>query len=988
MGLKRGRGTDLLAADQLYHKSLGAAQLTPQKFRRQLKTTVLTGPVEADYSFPTSFNGNGNQVFVDLKQNPGQYEGATLTTIEEELLAGQELVSYRRTNDAQVETLDEELVPETQAPPTLSALVTTMSQDALGNGKSLLTLGTVDSVFPNQRWEISRPRLTPSEFMALIPVQSFTETLAGAAGPVTLGPTQIEAFDEQIDVFRHRKKSGSLDFAILPVTITGSRTTKDKQVEHIEKTLEVDTTVPALPTALLDVSFLKLGDGTAVEEHDYVDFLFTRTTFDIEIPDVIPHKFKATVPTQTDAILSVGTASQPTLLTGELKRSSEQVNVFVKKDTVVFRNIATLPITLTEYKLTPKLQLATATATLAVGLQTITPSGLTIDAAVENLGNNTSLKTEETVPSLFTEPTFETTIPDLIPQKFRGVVPTHRTSLLSLGTATQPVLATGELSHVSDQINVFVKKDTSEFRDITVLPVSLTEYRMTPQKQTATTVATLATGLQTISPDELTIEASVDNLGNNSSLQTVSAVGSLFTEPSFSTEIPDPIPTKFRVTVPTLRTSVLSAGTAVQPTLATGQLRRTSEQVNVFVKRDTTEFRDITVLPVSLSESRMTPQKQIAAVVSTLAVGLQTITADALTVEATVDNLGNNTSLKTQAEVGSLFTEPSFSTEIPDRVPEKFRAVTPTLRTTILSVGTAAQPTLATGELRHVSDQINVFVKRDTSEFRDITALPVSLTDYRMTPQKQVATSVATLAVGLQTITPDGLTIEASVDNLGNNTSLKTVEAVGSLFPEPSFSAEIGDVIPLKYRVLIPTLRTSVLSLGTAAAPTLATGELRHTEEQLNVFVKRDTSEYRDPTALPVSLTEYRMTPQRQVSTVLTTLATGLQTISPDSLTVEASVDNLGSNLSLLSVGTVPTVFSNVRYSREVPDPVPVEFRSIVPDDTVEQTLAGNAAAAAYRVHHNQPCPTLHAPHIAADPRCNGIAGVRVWVAHDPPETD
>src|SRR4029077_4236668 len=233
------------------------------------------------------------------------------------------------------------------------------------------------------------------------------------------------------------------------------------QVEHIEKTLQLDTVAPDLPTELLDVTWTKLGDGTAIEEHDFVDFLFTEPKFDKEIPDVIPHKFKATVPTRTDSVVLVGVAAEPTLATGELKRTSEQVNVFVKKDTVVFRDISVLPITLTEYKLTGKLQVATATATLAVGLQTLTPDALTIDSAVENLGNNTSLKTDERVSTLFTEASYEAQIPDLIPEKFRPVVPTRRTALLSAGTAAPPTLATGELSHQSEQVNAFVKRDSS-----------------------------------------------------------------------------------------------------------------------------------------------------------------------------------------------------------------------------------------------------------------------------------------------------------------------------------------------------------------------------------------------------------------------------------------------------------------------------------------------------------------------------------------------
>ena len=116
---------------------------------------------------------------------------------------------------------------ETDPPPQLSALVTTMSQEAIGNGKSLLTYGVVPSVFPNQKWEISRPFGIPHEFDFFIPEQSYTFTEAGVAGPITppLPPGVTSESDEQIDVYRHRLKTGTQNLfgaGVLPITITGS----------------------------------------------------------------------------------------------------------------------------------------------------------------------------------------------------------------------------------------------------------------------------------------------------------------------------------------------------------------------------------------------------------------------------------------------------------------------------------------------------------------------------------------------------------------------------------------------------------------------------------------------------------------------------------------------------------------------------------------------------------------------------------------------
>jgi hypothetical protein len=232
----------------------------------------------------------------------------------------------------------------------------------------------------------------------------------------------------------------------------------------------------------------------------------------------------------------------------------------------------------------------------------------------------------------------------------------------------------------------------------------------------------------------------------------------------------------------------------------------------VFFKRDSVTFRDITTLPVNLPEYRMTPQKQIANVTITLDTGLQTITADELTIEASVENLGNDTSLLTFAAVDELFPEEKFGRTIPDVIPEKFRVVVPTKRHEHLVAGTAAvDRDLITGELSYTSEQTNVFTLREISEFRDTTLLPVSLPEYRLTRDKQIANFVVTLDVGLQTITADELTVEANVDNLGNNTSLLTVGTVDELFTAESFGKTIPDVIPEKFRVVVPTSRHEYL---------------------------------------------------------------------------------------------------------------------------------------------------------------------------------
>jgi hypothetical protein len=617
MGVKRGRG-DRVESVTKYHKTLGSPQLTPAKFRRQLKTTTLSTPAPADYKFPAGLVGD--QVYVDLRQNQGQYEGATLQTIEETLLSVDALRSYKRTNDAQTETIDEKLVEETDPPPPLSALVTSMDQEALGDGKSLLHYGTVPYVFQNDRWEIARPRVTPSEFIALIPTQTHVLTEAGTAGPIPLPlPAGVlTAFDEQIDVYRHRHSTGTQDLGVLPITIYGSRTTKDKQVEHIEKTLQLSTVDPDPPTALLDVTWTNLGDGTAIEEHDFVDFLFTQQVFEREITDVIPHRFKALVPIQTTSALIEGIAADPTLISGDLKRTSEQVNVFVVKNTRQFRDITVLPVEQLDYKLTGKLQVSTVANRLAAISdpgQVLAPDYTWLNGSVEDLGNLTSLRTKETIDpdDFFTEASFEGTIPDLIPEKFQPLVLKRNESALIPGTATRPSdpLPAGFLKVQNEQVNAFVYRASATYRDVAGLPVSLPGYRMTQQQQVADVIATLATGLQTITATPLTIEAEVDNLGNGTSIKTESTVDFVFPDDSYTKSILNLIPEKLRAAIPITESSIdsqIPPDVSTNPTLLTGELERTEKRLSVWKKRIMLKKIGTITLPVIKMDHGFTEQ--------------------------------------------------------------------------------------------------------------------------------------------------------------------------------------------------------------------------------------------------------------------------------------------------------------------------------------------------------------------------------------------
>lgn len=531
MGLKRGRG-DIVAAHKTFRKSVGVPTLTPPKFRRQLKTTVLTQDAPADYTFPTA--PTGNEVFIELNQDPQNTPTATLRTTEEELLTTAPLESYRRTDNAQIETLLESLVDEDDTFAALNALTTTADQLALGDGKAVLRRGTVPS-------------------------------------------------------------------------------------------------------------------------------LFTEPSYTAEIDDPTPAKFRILVPTRESSILSAAVSvSPPTLAAGELRHKVELTNAFVKRDQSTTRDVTSLPVSLTEYVMTPKHQIATRLLTLASGVQTLTGDvgELTIEAEVENFGNSTSLKNKSTVPALFDEQSYSTEIADAMPEKFRVLVPTQKASaLLAATSVSPPTLLTGELSRTTERINAFVKKDVSTYRDITSLPVSLISYRMTSDRQVATRTATLDTGVQLIVPDELTVEAEVDNLGNGTSLLQLAEVEEVFPRDSYTTSILNRIPERLRATIPLKKVEYEEAGSpSTNPTLLATEFSRTETRVNDYVRRIELQLFNLTppISPIVQFDYGLTEKfgGGPTRIVYTLDDhGDLTIDEGQFILDSKIENLGNGFDVKTTEQV-------------------------------------------------------------------------------------------------------------------------------------------------------------------------------------------------------------------------------------------------------------------------------------------------------------------------------------------------
>jgi len=303
------------------------------------------------------------------------------------------------------------------------------------------------------------------------------------------------------------------------------------------------------------------------------------------------------------------------------------------------------------------------------------------------------------------------------------------------------------------------------------------------------------------------------------------------------------IPAKFQAArqVTVTKTTV---DAATEPDDTTSTIVESSvEQASIAKAQKINSVLDTSI--VSLVSEKITPQQQVATQTETMVPtgsGQDVVVADALTLEGTVDNLGNGQSIVTRVQAPSVFSENEFSAERPDVLPAKFRVAVPTTTTSDVEAGTAAAPTLSTGDLFKTEEQVTVFKKRKKTTSRT-AANSVTLRGKKLTPQQQLGDVTETYdPTGAQTVTPSALVVEANIEALGDGSTVLTETAVGSVFPETHLSKEKplwG--IPMKFKVADPPLKTSHVVEGTVSDSdvALSQADMDATAEQVTEFKKK-----------------------------------------------------------------------------------------------------------------------------------------------------
>jgi hypothetical protein len=717
--------------------------------------------------------------------------------------------------------------------------------------------------------------------------------------------------------------------------LIGKATDNDGQLVTVTTQRKgADGYIPPNPTATRTVEVSREDAESLVERIVDTPEVFTAKTFSLERPDPIPQKFRVAVPLQSEQTIVEGQAELPILSEGEISRTEEQRNKFLKRTTATSRDQTVLPKTLAQKATNNERQEVTITETLQLGDTNEVPTATkTVESEALGDGNFVIRKTE--VPEVFDAKTLQKTRDDLTPQKFRGAQESSTVEVNIAGVATTPILASGEFAKSEQQINKFVKRVSTTSRNISAA-TTLLESVLTPQGQLALRTLRLASGDQSIQPDAKLIDGSVEALGDGRTVKTEVRVNTVFDEKQESKQKPDIIPPEFRASLQDLTTAEVKSGTdAIVGQLAEDEVSKTVQRITEHKIRETKTVRAQGPYP-QLSEELIDSDGIKVSRTRTVVSGAQSVTPTA-TVSGQVQALGDGYTLKVQDTKSKVFEGKIFSQEKPDNIPVEFRAEKPATTEEFSEAGNAATVSLSGNEIAKSEQQVTEFVKRVRTTTRELIG-DVTLDGEQIDEDGVKVFVKRTLADGQQSITPSA-TVRGQVENIGDGKTIKTELTRDEIFEGQTFSIEKPEVIPLAFRAEKPAEVDEKTVSGDVEKPLLQGDEISKSEQQITKFLKRIRTTTRENVDT-VELKDEQINQFGQKVDITRTLKKSAQSIDP-SATVSGTVEALGDGYTLRTEEKVPAIFPNKTNSIERPDPAPQKFRVDLPTTTTQESVDG-----------------------------------------------
>ena len=710
-----------------------------------------------------------------------------------------------------------------------------------GNKHFEMEVETIPTLFTDESFCDERPVVTPADFRALLEEHEHCVDAIGQASPppIPLPAGTIKYCDNNTNFFEHRTCIRTIDLSSLPREIDNSETNKYKQVEQVHRILELDTTIPALPTSVQDVEFTKLGDGTALEIRKIVPIRFPESKWTRERGIVTPSDFRAKLTEKEVSSVFAGTAADPGIPpAGVLKHEEEQLDVFNMRDIQRTIDVLSLPITINNSQTNKYKQVEAIARTLELDSTVPAVPTALMDVDFTVLGDGTALEIHKSVPSVFAEHKLQRERPIVTPTDFRALLTEKEEDQILIGTASDPFpLTTGQIRHEEQQLTVFTYRDSVRTIDTLTLPATIANSQTNKFKQVEgvtrilevdTTVPAVPTGL---------MDVEFTKLGDGTALEIHKTIPSRFNEIKYTRDRPIVTPTDFRAQLTEKETSQVFLGTAADPGVPpAGVMRHEEEQIDVFTMRDILRTIDTLSLPVTINNSQTNRFKQVESIARTLELDTTTPAVPTALMDVEFTKLGDGTALEIHKTVPSLFPQSKWTRERPIVTPPDFRALLTELETSVLSTGIAGDPGAPpVGTLKHEEEQVDVFNMRNIVRTIDTTTLPRTNTNKETNRFKQVVTVDRILELDTTVPALPTALVDVEFTKLGDGTALEIHKTVSEVFNELTATIEIADLVPEIFRAVIPITSEEYVQAGTTIndPPVLGLGDLFREEKRL-----------------------------------------------------------------------------------------------------------------------------------------------------------
>jgi len=251
-------------------------------------------------------------------------------------------------------------------------------------------------------------------------------------------------------------------------------------------------------------------------------------------------------------------------------------------------------------------------------------------------------------------------------------------------------------------------------------------------------------------------------------------------------------------------------------------------------------------------------------------------------------------------------------------------------------------PAFGTGELSHTETQIDEFNKRIESVYVDATGLPITFQSFETNDKKQVVTVNDTLELDTETPIPPSPISDTEFRPLGNGLAVQTTKSLDGIFIGAVYGKSIVNLIPERFKAAVPTRKHDFTTVGAVVPdPTFGTGELSHTETQIDEFNKRVESVYVDSTSVPQNFVSKDTNKEKQVVTITDTL--DLVSVLPPAPTALQSVkfQPLGNGMAVTTIEAVDAIFVGAVYGKSIANLIPEKLRAAVPQRKHDFTTTG-----------------------------------------------